>query len=406
MSRKYLVLLIDGMADFKIKELGNKTPLEKADTPAMDKIKPSAEGGLAKTVPAGYSPGSDVANMSVLGYAPEKYYTGRSSIEALSMGVKLNEDDVSFRCNLVTLSDHKIFSKKIMEDYSAGEITSSEAEELITACNQNLGNDEFSFYPGVSYRNLLVWNKGQKELELTPPHDISDQKIGDYLPQGKGSKQLLKLIKNSGSFLNNHQVNQKRINNNLAPANYIWLWGAGTKMQLDDFYEKYNKSGSVISAVDLVKGLGIAAGLEVVNVPGATGRIDTNFSGKAEAALNCFEQGKDFVYLHVEAADEAGHQGKAQTKVKAIEKVDQLILQPILNELDNNNELGVLILPDHYTPVSLKTHIDDPVPFLMYKNYITPKEEYKINVFSEEGVQESELLIEQGSQLMDYFIDY
>ncbi|MFW5985368.1 MAG: cofactor-independent phosphoglycerate mutase [Halanaerobiaceae bacterium] len=404
MAKKFLVLLIDGMADYPLEQLGGKTILEAADTPALEGITASSEVGTLKTVPEGYAPGSDVANMSVMGYDPACYYTGRSPFEALSMGVELDSEEVSLRCNLVTLSQETEYENKVMEDYSAGEISSEEAAELITSCQENLGNEKFKFYSGVSYRHLLVWKGGNPEIELTPPHDISDQKIGAYLPQGSGNTELLDLMKRSTEFLPEHEVNQRRRNDGLAPANSIWLWGEGTRPKLDSFAEKYGLSGSVISAVDLIKGLGIAAGLKIVDVPGATGRIDTNFSGKAEAAVDCLQSGDDFVYLHVEAADEAGHQGEIDTKIKAVEKVDHLVLKYILQEIGSTEELSLLVLPDHYTPISLKTHVSEPVPFLLYRNYQPGKKEFRVDQFSEKKAAQTNFHLEDGYKLMDYFV--
>ena len=408
MEKKHLVLLIDGMADFPLQELAGRTPLQVAKTPALDEIAPFSEMGMVQTVPEGFAPGSDVANMSVMGYAPEVYYTGRSPFEALAMGVKLQEEEISLRCNLVTLSGEGEYSSRIMEDYSAGEISSEEAEKLINLCQEQLGDEQFSFYPGVSYRHLLVWKGGNIDIELTPPHDISDKKITDHLPRGQGADRLLNLMEKSSCFLPEHEVNEVRRQQGLGPANSIWLWGEGTRPQLDSFSEKYGLSGSVISAVDLIKGLGTAAGLQVVDVPGATGRIDTNFRGKAEAAVRCFQQGDDLVYLHVEAADEAGHQGDADTKVKAIEKVDQQVLAYILKQLNKQKEqveFSVLVLPDHYTPVSKKTHVSDPVPFLIYRSGQQNRNAKSGSaVFTEETAQKSELFLQQGSQLMDYFV--
>jgi len=406
MKKKYLVILIDGMADYSLSELDGKTPLEEAETPALDRIAPEAKIGLVKTVPDNFPPGSDVANLSVLGYNPDRYYTGRSPYEALSIGVNLNEKDVIFRCNLVTLSENKKFKDRVMKDYSAGEISTEEAKELILECQDKLGNENLNFYPGVSYRHVLVWEQGKKDIQLTPPHDILEQRVTDYLPQGEGSEKLLKLMKKSVNFLPEHSVNSNRKKQNLPPANSIWLWGQGTQPDLPDFKDKFSVSGSVISAVDLVKGLGIAAGLKPIKVPGVTGRIDTNFRGKAETALKRFKKGDDFVFLHVEAADEASHQGDVDTKIKAIEKVDNLVLEYILNKMDSNNDdYSIMVLPDHYTPLCERTHVSDPVPFMIYRNY-KKYNETGINSFSEKEAEKSDIFIKQGHKLINCFFDY
>lgn len=405
MSEKFVVLLIDGLADFPVEELGGKTPLEEAQTPVLDGITEQAEVGLVRTVPDGFEPGSDVANMSVLGYAPEKYYTGRSPFEALSMGVSLDKDEVSLRCNLVTLSQNRSYRKRVMKDYSAGEINSNEAQKLIAECQKQLGSDSFTFYAGVSYRHLLVWKGGHNDIVLTPPHDISDKVIGGYLPQGSGSGQLCRMMEKSGDFLPGHPVNSRRKERGDLPGNSIWLWGVGTSPRLDMFSERYGLRGSVISAVDLIKGLGRAAGLQVIDVPGVTGRIDTNFSGKAQAAVRALQEGDDFVFLHFEAADEAGHQGDVATKKRAVEKIDQLVLKQILAKLDSTERLSLLILPDHYTPVAEKTHTRDPVPFLIYRSYRPGKQEFRVSSFSEKNAAQTGFFLEEGHHLMDYFLE-
>ncbi len=378
MRKKYIVLLIDGMADYPIPDLEDKTPLEVAKTPYLKKLSKTAEMGLAKTIPNGFPPGSDVANLCVLGYDPKRFYTGRSSLEALNMGVELGADDVSLRCNLVTLSEkedcdgsrrgdcHGDYREKVMKDYSAGEISTEEAKDIIEECQRRLGTQKFSFYPGVSYRHVVVWKDGNKDIKLTPPHDISDKEITEFLPEGNGSEELYKLMQASSEFLSEHPVNLRRKERGLPAANSIWLWGEGTMPNLESFKDKYGLAGSVISAVDLIKGLGVAAGLRTIDVPGATGRIDTNFVGKAQAALKGLSNGDDFVFLHLEAADEAGHQGSIETKIKAIEMADQVVLGTILEEISKLGEYALMILPDHYTPICKRTHVSDPVPFLIY----------------------------------------
>ncbi|HEX3047291.1 MAG TPA: cofactor-independent phosphoglycerate mutase, partial [Bacillota bacterium] len=366
---KYLVILTDGAADYPVPELGGKTPLQYCKKPNIDRLAEQGEVGLVRNVPPGLPPGSDVANLSVMGYDPKIYYTGRSPIEAVSIGVNLQPDDVAFRCNLVTLSPEPAYEDKTMIDYSSGEITTTEAALLVADLGKALGSDDIMIYSGTSYRHLLVWHNGVTDTTLTPPHDISDRKIRDYLPKGNGASFLLDLMKRSLPILESHSVNHERIARGLRPATSIWFWGQGKKPALSSFSSKYHLQGSVISAVDLAKGLGLCAGLKVINVPGATGNIHTNFRGKAEATLNAFKQGDDFVYLHLEAPDEAGHQGEIDTKIRSLEKIDTEVVGVILKELPQiTSEFRIMLLPDHPTPLTLKTHVADPVPFLIYTN--------------------------------------
>lgn len=323
---KYIVLLGDGMSDYPVPELNNRTPLEVASKPNMDYLAQNGEMGLAKTVPDQLDPGSDVANLSVFGYDPVQYYTGRSPLEAVSMGITLGDKDIALRCNLVTLSDEENYDDKTMVDYSSGEITTPEARELLKAIAKEFNSDTFTFHPGISYRHCLVWNNGNINLDLTPPHDISGKKITDFLPKGNGSEALFRFMKESSKILSNHPVNINRVNKGLNPATSIWLWGQGSKPSLKSFYKKFQLTGSVISAVDLIHGIGILAGLKTVHVDGATGNLHTNYQGKAQAALNELQSDKDFVYIHVEAPDECGHQGLIEGKVKSIEKIDSELL--------------------------------------------------------------------------------
>lgn len=401
---KYLVVLADGMADYPVPELNKKTPLQVSNKPNMDRLAQLGEVGLVRTVPPGMPPGSDVANLAVMGYDPRRYYTGRSPLEAISIGVDLALTDVAFRCNLVTLSDAPTTAEKVMIDYSAGEITTEESKIIINDLAKEFNSDEINFYPGVSYRHLMVWRNGPSGCRLTPPHDISDRQIGAYLPQGESSDILLDLMKKSWPILENHPVNLKRKEKGLRPANSIWFWGEGTKPNITGFTEKYGLKGSVVSAVDLTKGLGISAGLRVINVPGATGNIHTNFQGKAQAVLNAFEEGDDFVYLHIEAPDEAGHQGDLKTKIQAIERIDVEVLGLILNELPKiSKDYRILLLPDHPTPITLKTHVSDAVPFVIYQ---AGKNSVKSStaVFDEIVAAETGIMIEEGYRLMDSFI--
>ena len=357
---RYMVILGDGMADRPLKELGGKTPLEAANTPNMDRLAQEGTCCWVKTVPKGMPPGSDVANLSVMGYDPQRFYTGRAPIEAASMGVELKEGDIAFRCNLVTIENG------VMKDYSAGHISSEEAAELIASLQEALGDERFSFHPGVSYRHLMVWRGGPKVLECTPPHDISDQEIAEHLPKGEGSTELLELMEKAREILANHPVNSRRAGSGKNPANSVWFWGEGPKPWLPAFEERFGLNGGVISAVDLVKGIGVLAGLKPVSVPGATGYIDTNYQGKVDAAIEILSEGQ-FVYIHIEAPDEAGHQGSVETKIRAIEDVDSKVVAPLVEWAKGcGKRVRILLTPAHPTPIEIKTHSSDPVPFVIW----------------------------------------
>ncbi len=400
---KYVVFLGDGMADFPCDALGNKTPLECANKPNMDMIAKKGSLGLAKTVDDALSPGSDVANLSVLGYDPMVYYSGRSPLEALSIGVDLNDTDVTFRANLVTLSDEGDYSRKTMVDYSAGEVSTQEAVELITYLQKELVVPGFSLYSGISYRHLLVWDKGSLNVKLTPPHDISKKKVTDYLPGGEAGNVLLEIMKKSHMLLKNHPINLDRIRRGKNPANSLWIWGEGTKPALDSFKDKYGLSGCMISAVDLLKGIGNGTGMQVATVVGATGNIDTNFDGKAEAAIRAFDAGCEFVYIHVEAPDECGHQGQIDQKVKAIELIDEKIVGPVMRYLENSGEdYAVLLTPDHPTPLSVMTHVKDPVPFAIYKK---GQAESSGLSYTEANAKETGLFVEKGCELINMLLN-
>ena len=361
---KYIVMLGDGMADYPVEALGGKTPLEVAKKPNIDRLARGGRLGMVKTVPDGLKPGSDVANLSAMGYDPLKCYTGRSPLEAVSIGIQMEDTDVAFRCNLVTLSDEAEYAEKTMVDYSSGEITTAEAAELIRAVDAAFRTDEILFYPGISYRHCMIWHQGPVGLNLTPPHDISDRKITEYLPQ---NPVILDLMKRSYEILKDHPVNRDRIARGLNPANSIWLWGEGTRPGVTGFEAAYGVKASVISAVDLIKGIGLCAGMKVIEVEGATGNIDTNFKGKGEAALKTLLDGQDLVYIHVEAPDECGHHGDLEGKIQAIERIDQDIVGPLLKGLEEAGEdYSILVMPDHPTPISIKTHISDPIPYLLY----------------------------------------
>ncbi|MBC7333764.1 MAG: cofactor-independent phosphoglycerate mutase [Actinobacteria bacterium] len=369
---KYAVVLMDGASDYPIEKLGRKTPLQYAQKPFIDFLSARGEMGIVKTIPDGFSPGSDIANLSVMGYNPEKYYSGRSSLEAVSMGVDLSEEDVTFRCNLVTLSEGEgDFFDKVMVDYSSDEISSEEAKILIDYIAKRLGKKlkipGFKFYPGVSYRHVIVWRNGPLALTLTPPHDIQGQKISPYLPRGEGESLITDIIRESYELLNSHPLNEKRRKKGLKPANSIWIWGEGRKPMLDSFYDKYGVRGSVIAAVDLIKGIGICAGLDSVRVKGVTGNLNTNFEGKARKALEELLRGKDFVYVHIEAPDECSHHGDLEGKIKAIELIDKKVVGILWKGLEKMvRNYRIMILPDHATPLSVRTHVSNPVPFLIY----------------------------------------
>jgi len=399
---KYVVVLGDGMADYPVPELGNRTPLQCAKKPNIDFLASFGEAGMVRTIPDGVPPGSDVANLSVMGYDPKKYYTGRSPFEAISMGVDLLSSDLAFRCNLVTLDVEKDYESATMVDYSSDEISTEEAALLIKDINNHLATEDISFYPGVSYRHCMVWKNGKGERKLSPPHDILERKITEYLPAGDGSEMLLSMMEKSYEILKNHPVNLDRIKRGLRPANSIWLWGEGKKPVIPGFSEKYGITGSVVCAVDLIKGIGICAGLESVNVSGATGNIHTNFKGKAQAALNELEKGKDFVYIHVEAPDECGHRHEIENKVKSIEYIDEQLVGTLLEGLEKYDDYRIMILPDHPTPLALRTHTSDPVPYVIYAK--TRKKPSKITCFDEFEPKKTGIFIEDGYTLMDRFI--
>lgn len=400
---KYVVVLCDGMADYPVESLGGKTPMSVAKKDMMNALAPKSEVGLVKTVAEGLKPGSDVANLSVMGYDPAVYYTGRSPLEAASIGIDLKESDVTLRCNLVTLSDEENYVDKTMVDYCADDISTEEARELIEFIQSKLGNEEFTFYSGVSYRHCLVWDKGIPHPgELTPPHDITGRRITDYIPKGEGTPKLYELQKRSYELLKDHPVNIKRIKAGRRPANSIWLWGEGQKPLLDSFESKFGLKGAVISAVDLLKGIGICAGMETPEVQGATGYIDTNFEGKLQAALDCLKNGCDFAYIHVEAPDECGHRGETENKIRAIELIDEKILTPLISELKKYGDYAVMVLPDHPTPLAIRTHCSDPVPYLIYRSF--DERESGVTVFDEESAKSTGVYIEKGCTLMNRFL--
>ena len=401
---KYLVVLCDGMADTRSDYLNQKTPMELADKPNMDALAKVSEVGLCKTVADGLKPGSDVANLSVMGYDPTISYTGRSPLEAASIGIDLKDTDVTLRCNIVTLSDEERYEDKTMVDYCAGDISTSEAQEIIKTVQEKLGNEVYRFYSGVSYRHCLVVDGGTTDLgNMTPPHDISGKVVGEYLSGHKNAIPLVDLMKKSYDFLKDHPVNKKRIAEGKNPANSIWLWGEGTKPVVENFKEKNGVSGCVISAVDLLKGIGICAGMATPEVEGATGYIDTNFKGKADAAINAFKTGCDLVYIHIEAPDECGHRCEPENKVKSIGLIDKLVLATVKDALDQMGEdYRILICPDHPTPLLTKTHSSEPVPYLIYDSR---KALNGVDTFTEDTAASTGIFIKHGPSIMDRLLE-
>ena len=394
---KYIILVGDGMADYPIVELNNKTPLEAARTPNMDFIARYGMLGRVKTIPEKMAPASDVANMSILGYDPQEYYTGRGPLEAANLGIELEDRDIAFRCNFITTNND------ILVDYSAGHITTKETGILINFLNRKLGTKEMKFYCGVSYRNLLVIRDAPADLinsQCYPPHDIIGKSISRHLPKGKDAELLIKLMKESAVILAPHEINQVRIDLRENPASMIWLWGQGRKANLPTYKDKYNLTGSIISAVDLIKGLGRLLGLEVINVPGATGFYDTDYEGKARAAIKALKD-KDFVFLHVEAPDEAGHNGDLREKITAIERFDHFVVGKVLAAFKRKKNFRLLVLPDHPTPLSVRTHTSEPVPFAILGRDVFGS---GFLGFNEKEAQKSKLFFKKGNELIEYFL--
>lgn len=398
---KYMIILGDGMADEPIAELGGKTPLEYASTPAMDALSKMSEIGLVHTIPQGMKPGSDTANLSVLGYNPKIYYTGRSPLEALSIGVDMKSTDVALRCNIVTVSTDSLpYEEKTIIDHSSGEISTEDASVLLESVRQELENETYKFYDGISYRHLTIWDRGEV-VPLTPPHDILGQVIGNYLPEDYA---LREMQKKSYEILAEHPINKERIKKGLNPANSIWFWGAGTRPELSSFEEKTGKKGAMISAVDLLKGIAVGAGMTNISVEGANGGLHTNYRGKAEAAVKALtEDGFDFVYVHIEAPDEMGHQGSYEKKVQAIQYIDENVVKHVVEELQSKGiDFRILVLPDHPTPVRIRTHASDPVPYMLYDSTKKRTESWNYN---EREAKESGIYIEEGYKLIEYLFE-
>ncbi len=401
---KYVVVLCDGMADYPVPALGGKTPMMCADKPHIDALAQKGEVGLVRTVAAGLKPGSDVANMSVLGFDPKKYYTGRSPLEAASIGVDLKDTDVTLRTNLVTLSDEPNYEDKTMVDYCAGDISTAEAAEIMQDVEARFGNEMFKFYAGVSYRHCLVWANGTTDLgNMTPPHDISGRVVGEYLSKSENAVPLIQMMKDSYAFLSEHPVNKKRVAEGKRPANSIWMWGEGKKPMLPAFSAVYGKKGAIVSAVDLLKGIAKCAKMEAPEVEGATGYIDTNFEGKALAAVDALKNGCDFVYIHLEAPDECGHRNEPENKVKAIEMIDSRVLPIVLDGLKAIGEdYKIMVLPDHPTPIVTQTHAADPVPYLIYHK---ANEKQGVDSINEETAKNTGVFIENGPDIMRKFLE-
>lgn len=395
-DKKFIVVLGDGMADEPIESLGGKTPLQYADTPALDRLSKFSEIGLVHTIPEGMKPGSDTANLSVLGYDPKIYYSGRSPLEALSIGVPMKDTDIALRCNIVTISENDVpFEEQIIIDHSSGEISTEDCAVLLNAVKEELQNETYQFYVGTSYRHCLIWNRGQV-LELSQPHDVLGQVIGQYLPSDEN---LLYMMKRSYEILKDHPLNIERKKKGLNPANCCWFWGAGTKPMLSSFEEKNGVKGMMVSAVDLLKGIAVGAGMGVAHVEGANGGLNTNYEGKTQAALDALKNGYDFAYIHVEAPDEMGHQGSVEKKVKAIEYLDQRVIGPLTRALDEEKtDYRLLVMPDHPTPIRVRTHTADSVPYLIYDS--TDLQSHTWN-YNEKEAKESGNFVAKGHTIID-----
>ena len=403
MSTKYFVLIPDGMADERVAALNNRTPMEAAYKPCMDYLASRSTVGLVSNVPEGMVPESDTANMAILSFDPKVYSRGRSPLEAISMGLEIAPDETAYRCNVVTLSDDGEYDQKVMLDHSADEITTAEANELIQALEAHFGNEMRHFYTGVSYRHCILWKNGNDTYDFSRPHDIIGRTIGEYLPKEEnGGGEFYRLMKESFDVLNHHPVNEARRARGLKPANSAWLWSPGKKPHLPCFTEKWNLRGTVISAVDLIKGIGLCAGMESVDVDGATGNVHTNYDGKAQAAIQAFRDGAEFVYVHVEGPDECGHRAETENKVLSIELIDQKILTPVYEYLKTcGDPFRIMVLPDHPTPLRIRTHSSDPVPFFIFDSQTEAK---GVSAFSEATAAETGVYIPAGHTLLDKLI--
>lgn len=402
---KYVILLCDGMADYPVEQLGGLTPMAVAKKPNMDRLAQKGLVGLVRTVAPEFKPGSDVANLSVMGYDPRLYYTGRSPLEAASIGISMAPTDVAMRCNLVTVSEEADYRDKTLVDYCADDISTKEAQELVKALQQAFDSPEFSYYSGVSYRHCLIWHHGPEDLgELTPPHDITGKPVREYLPSVPAAQPLLEMMEKSYQVLKDHPINQARVQRGQRPANSIWLWGNGKSASLPSFQKKTGLSGAVISAVDLIKGIGKLAQMEVIDIPGATGYIDTNFDGKAQACVKALDS-CDFVYVHLEAPDECGHRGEVENKVRSLELIDSRVLSVILQKLETFEDYSIMVLPDHATPLSVRTHVSDPIPFLIYRKSRAAHQQ-GVERYDECSAKDTGLFVDFGPSLMDRFLSY
>ena len=404
---KFLIIVPDGSADDPIDSLGGKTPLEVAKLPCFDRLASRGIIGTCRTVPEGISPGSDSANLSVMGYDPRVYLTGRSSLEAGALGIDMKDDDESFRVNFVTLTPASsgIYEDFAIKDHAAGDITTEEASELLEVIKKAFSKENIKFYLGTQYRHCMIISRQPSECVMTPPHDILDRRLGDYLPKGRDGKLFAEMARESYELLKDHPINKAREAKGLNPANSIWIWGQGTRPELPDFNEKYNVRGSVISAVDLIKGIEMFAGLEIIRVEGANGSIHTNFEGKAQAAIDAYERGQDFVYLHLEGTDECSHQGNLENKIKCAEYIDQRAARPVVEYLEASGEdYKILVVPDHRTPIAIRTHTSDPVPFVIYdsRNETEPDSSKQ---FNERAALESGRHFENGYEMTDFFFE-
>ena len=399
-DKKFIVVLGDGMADEPIESLGGKTPLQYADTPALDRLSKFSEIGLVHTIPEGMKPGSDTANLSVLGYDPKIYYSGRSPLEALSIGVPMKDTDIALRCNIVTISENDVpFEEQIIIDHSSGEISTEDCAVLLNAVREELQNETYQFYVGTSYRHCLIWNRGQV-LELSQPHDVLGQVIGQYLPSDEN---LLYMMKRSYEILKDHPLNIERKKKGLNPANCCWFWGAGTKPMLSSFEEKNGVKGMMVSAVDLLKGIAVGAGMGVAHVEGANGGLNTNYEGKTQAALDALKNGYDFAYIHVEAPDEMGHQGSVEKKVKSIENLDSRVIRVVVEEMNKaGQDFRMLVMPDHPTPIRCRTHTSDSIPYMLYDS--TKPQNNTGMLYNEAMAKSTGKLVEHGYELIDQLL--
>ncbi len=401
---KYLIVVPDGAGDDPVEKLGGKTPLETADLKAIDALAAKGQVGMVQTIPAGVAPGSDAANLSVMGYDPSVYLTGRSPLEAASIGIDMSDTDVAFRVNLITLTGDGEYEDLTIADHSSGDITTAEADQLIQAVNEAFADETIHFYTGVSYRHCMIVHDGSTDYDLTPPHDVLTQRVGDHLPRGEGCAFITRMMKESYQILKDHPVNKARMEKGLNPANTLWIWGQGKKPSLSSFSEKYGITGTAVSAVDLIKGIAVCAGLDTVDVEGATGTIHTNFDGKAAAAIREYEQGKDFVYIHLEGPDECSHQGDMEGKIKCLELIDRKIVAPLTDYFGQAGEdFRILVVPDHRTPLRIRTHSADPVPYVIYDSRRETQPDPSKQFHEKSG--EKGRKFNSGYELADFFFE-